>query len=166
MRQAETQLADARRRHAELGAEQISRSLTHEWRISGLEALLRAGAPEFLDRFLMDLDVLTDETRLQFKVLKSVAGLRDDLTGALPRSRHRDERRERGAAFPRHRGRPGPRRREMKLEPELAEEAVKTTLRELLAGLPAVESPLRETGPIFTPAELREAEWRREEAKR
>lgn len=82
VRQAETQLADARRRHADLGAEQIGRSLTHEWRISSLQAHLCAGAPEFLDRFLMDLDVLTDATRLQFKVLKSVAGLRDDVTGA------------------------------------------------------------------------------------
>jgi hypothetical protein len=50
----------------------------------------------------------------------------------------------------------------MKFEVHVDEATIKATLRELLAGLPAVEPALREAGAIFSPAELREAEWRRE----
>ena len=71
----------------------------------------------------MDLDVLTDETRLQFKVLESPAGLRDDLTGALrapaiATNAASVERRLRAIEAARVRA------ETMKLEPEVAEKAV------------------------------------------
>jgi hypothetical protein len=162
--QAEIRLADAQRRRAEIETAALGRSLTHSLRISALEAHLRSGAAPCLGRFLSDLAALVDETRLQSEVLKADAGARDDFTGALSapaiatnaasvgrRLRAIDAARVRVVA--------------LTLEPEADEEVLRATLRELLAGLPAVEPALREAGPVHSAAELREVEWRRGEAR-
>ena len=144
-REAEAKLADARLGRAGLETEQLSRSLAHTQRISSLEARLRAGASELIDRFITDLDILFDDARRGVQILGSPDRERDELTGTLldatlvtnaPSVRRRLE--AIGAAQVQAAA--------LKLGVDVSEDAVKTHLRELLAEIPEIEPALRAAG--------------------
>jgi hypothetical protein len=61
----------------------LSRSLAHGPRVAKLKESLTAGVPGCVDRFVLDMDILAEETRLQAEVLGSGDRHRNDLTGEL-----------------------------------------------------------------------------------
>lgn len=165
-REAETRLVAAKHRHAEIATAQLSASLAHGVRISNLTAHLIAGAPECIDRFIADLNAEAEETRRRFEALGSGDRERNEITGELSApmiaTNAASVRSRLDAIYA-----AVARAQALKLdEVDVNEDTIKATLRQLLAGLPAVEGALRETGPLFTPAEVRHAEWRRQGATR
>jgi hypothetical protein len=165
VRAAEEALTETRREAADFQAAQMGRSLAHDLRIRRQQALLRAGAPEVIDRFITDVDAAVEATRRAVQVIGSTDRGRDEVTGALLEStvatNTASVRRRLDALYTAR-----TRAEELKLAMDVSEEAVKVILRDLLTTIPDVEPAFRTLGDIHSPGELRTIAWRVEGATR
>ena len=151
---------EATQHRVDASAAALAESLTHERQVHRLEAQLRRGAPECIDRFLSELEAVEQEMRLAVETRIS-DGHADPMSG------HRVPIVSTNA--------PGIDARLAALQAArvsaealrltaLSEAEILAQLTALRDGIPDMEPLARDQSWVFSPGEIRQAEWRAEDS--